>query len=247
MLSTRLPWLPMRCKLRNGEVSLPVSTPVSSFVVNTSLSAIQVNAGESIDMSLLKEFAISFSSFLSKFVSNPVQPEVPSISSLWHDSVPDNSNSARNISNFVDVANNSATDAVSFPVLSSVVPDSCLKEVLSCELSPLGFHLQGSVKEKIWRGEYIEIMSLFPSTKYSRLERNEKVEDDRQKNVPCSFNNWLQVFCIYASIMSEHCLKLCNGTFQYVEIILEAYKNFPGLSWFFYDELFYQKLSVTVL
>lgn len=37
---------------------------------------------------------------------------------------------------------------------------------------------------------------------------------------------------------------LCSGLFQHVKIILEAYKNFPGLSWFFYDKSFRQKISI---
>lgn len=40
-------------------------------------------------------------------------------------------------------------------VSSSLVPESCLKEVITCELSPLGFHLNSTVKEKIWKGDYI--------------------------------------------------------------------------------------------
>lgn len=48
----------------------------------------------------------------------------------------------------------------------------------------------------------------------------------------------LQAFCIYASVMGEKCPDLCSGLFQHIEIILEAYKNFPGFSWFIYDKAF---------
>lgn len=46
------------------------------------------------------------------------------------------------------------------------------------------------------------------------------------------------------STVGEKFLEKCSGLFQHVEIVLEAYRHFDGLGWFFYDELFPQKLSV---
>lgn len=45
------------------------------------------------------------------------------------------------------------------------VPEACMKEVMLCEMSPLGYHLSLAVKEKIWRGDFIAILSLLPSYK----------------------------------------------------------------------------------
>lgn len=47
----------------------------------------------------------------------------------------------------------------------SGVPEVCLKEALPCEVSPLGFHLGLAVKEKIWRGEFVDLLSLLPAFK----------------------------------------------------------------------------------
>lgn len=62
---------------------------------------------------------------------------------------------------------------------------------------------------------------------------SDKQDGDRKKTVPCTFNNWLQAFCFFASVMDEKHAELCSSLFCHLEIILEAYKNFPGLSCFF--------------
>lgn len=43
------------------------------------------------------------------------------------------------------------------------VPATCFKDVMPCEVSPLGFHLLLSVKENIWKREIVKVLSLLPS------------------------------------------------------------------------------------
>lgn len=86
---------------------------------------------------------------------------------------------------------------------ATLIPKVCMKEVLLSELSPLGFHLNAAIKERIWKGEYIELISLLPSIKDNRLERKDGHKFEDNTLVPCNFNNFLQAFCIYASIMGE--------------------------------------------
>lgn len=69
-------------------------------------------------------------------------------------------------------------------------------------------------------------------------------EEDRKRISPRSFQSWLQAFCIYVAILSEKQPVLCTGLFQHIDIVLEAYKNFGGLSWYSYDALFRHKLAV---
>lgn len=57
-----------------------------------------------------------------------------------------------------------------------------------------------------------------------------------------SFNNWLQAFCIYASVMAERFPEKYSGRFQHIVIILEAYKNFRGFTWFHTMRIFGKKL-----
>lgn len=43
------------------------------------------------------------------------------------------------------------------------VPDSYGNRAMPCILSPLGFHVPAPTKEKIWHGEYMDILALLPS------------------------------------------------------------------------------------
>lgn len=53
------------------------------------------------------------------------------------------------------------------------LPESCMTEVLSCELSLLSFHLNIAIKENIWKGEYVDLLKLLPSLKENRLEKRD--------------------------------------------------------------------------
>lgn len=72
---------------------------------------------------------------------------------------------------------------------SQNLPETCLKEPMACTISPLGYHLSITVKDKIWRGEFLDILSLLPSAK-EFLIKDKKEEDDRRRPVARSFNNW---------------------------------------------------------
>lgn len=62
------------------------------------------------------------------------------------------------------------SSVVNFPELPGLdrrsgVAENCMKEVMTCEISPLGFHLAPGIKEKIWRQEYVDLLSLLLSSK----------------------------------------------------------------------------------
>lgn len=126
------------------------------------------------------------------------------------------------------------------------VPEACLKGVMPCEISPLGYNLPSAVKEKIWWGDFVEVLSLLPTAKEFNLKSDKKgeQEEDRRRTVPRSFNNWLQAFFVFASVLVEKHPELSGGLFQHLDHVLEAYKNFGGLGWYAYDESFRQKLAV---
>lgn len=109
----------------------------------------------------------------------------------------------------------------------SMVPKSCFREAMACEMSPLGFHLSANVKSKIWRGDYIDVFSLLPSVDDRSLKgETDKSADERCRLVPCTFNNWLQAFCIYASVMGERHPELCAGCFIMSRLSWRHIKNF---------------------
>lgn len=77
------------------------------------------------------------------------------------------------------------------------VSETCLKEVMACELSPLGFHLASNIKDKIWKHEFIDMLSLLTINKDIKSDKKYKDKDDERKHLaPKSFHNWLQAFCI---------------------------------------------------
>lgn len=76
-----------------------------------------------------------------------------------------------------------------------------VKESLPHELSPLGYHLSLLVKEKIWRGGFVDILSLLPSAEEFTLKSEKRDDKDDEKKRPVSFNNWLQGFCIFSGVL----------------------------------------------
>lgn len=53
-------------------------------------------------------------------------------------------------------------------------------------ISPLGFHLPPSVKDKIWKGDYIDLLSLLPSSKdliYKIVRKEEKIKKERRRPI----------------------------------------------------------------
>lgn len=128
------------------------------------------------------------------------------------------------------------------------VPEACLKETMPCEVSRLGYQLPLLVKETVWKGELVDVLSLLPSHKEfvgkEDKKGDEKMEDDRRRPVPRSFHNWLQAYCVFSSVMAERRPDLCGGLFQHLYHVLEAYSNFGGLEWYSYDESFRQKPSI---
>lgn len=65
-------------------------------------------------------------------------------------------------------------------------------------MSPLGFHLSCSVKEKIWKGDYVDILSLLPSSKefLPKLDKKamDRSEEERSRAIPRTFQNVLQAY-----------------------------------------------------
>lgn len=104
-----------------------------------------------------------------------------------------------------------------------------------------------SIKEKIWKGDFIDLLSLLPNSK-NFANKNDKRSDDgaenRRRPVTRSFYNWLWAFCIFSAVMGVKHPEKYSGLLQHLEHMLEAYKNFGGFGWFNYDESFCQKNAI---
>ncbi|XP_073431742.1 uncharacterized protein [Dendrobates tinctorius] len=128
--------------------------------------------------------------------------------------------------------------------------DSAKGEVYVCFEGPLGAHLKQEVRERIWKGEYVEIFSLLPLERFNldRSRRDDSKKEDEEKRrfrlIPRTFSNWLQAFAILANVIGEKSPKNCSPLFCYMDIIGEAYRVYGGQRWLRYDEQFCQRKAV---
>ncbi|XP_070618016.1 uncharacterized protein [Erythrolamprus reginae] len=95
--------------------------------------------------------------------------------------------------------------------------------------APLGFHLLPATKEKIWRGEYVDIFSL--------LYREEEEDSDRP-TVKENLDAWLYSFMIYHAVVIEKDLSRSPELVNYQNIILRMYFEYGGNAWLQYDKAF---------
>lgn len=109
------------------------------------------------------------------------------------------------------------------------IADAAKCEVYVCYEGPLGAHLKQEVREKIVKGEYVEIFSLLPFEKFN-LDRvkpdDSKKEDEKRRYrlIPRTFGNWLQAFAIMASLIGEKNPEHCSALFCYMDAIGEAHR-----------------------
>lgn len=128
--------------------------------------------------------------------------------------------------------------------------DAARSEVYVCFEGPLGAHLKTEIKEKIWKGEYVEIFTLLLLEKFNldRLKPVEGKREDEEKQryrlIPRTFANWLQAFAILASVVGEKAPENCSALFVYLEAISKAHRTYGGMAWLHYDEQFRQRMAV---
>ncbi|OCT59729.1 hypothetical protein XELAEV_18000594mg [Xenopus laevis] len=127
---------------------------------------------------------------------------------------------------------------------SAGAPEAAFRDSILCDTTPLGLHLSQSIKEKINRGDYVDLLSLLPSVKVFLKDKTNDSEEDRRRPVARTFTNWLQSFCIYANILCSKHPQLGASMFKHVDIVLEAYKSYGGIAWFIYEDKFRQKMAV---
>lgn len=113
----------------------------------------------------------------------------------------------------------------------------------------MGAHLKPEVRDRIWRGDYVEIFSLLPLEKFNldhiRPDESKKDEEERRRYlIPHTFSNWLQAFAILASVMGEKAPEHCSALYCYLDAIGEAYRVYGGNAWLRYDEQFRQRKAM---
>ncbi|KAJ1191867.1 hypothetical protein NDU88_001181 [Pleurodeles waltl] len=106
----------------------------------------------------------------------------------------------------------------------------------------LAAHVSAEVKEKIWKGEFVDIFSLIRAKRRevevkeketkssSNLERKPKVEEN--------ITNWLFGFNVFMSVLLEKKPELGTSLIYYANKILKAQHTYGGLAWLEYDRDF---------
>ncbi|XP_073466578.1 NACHT, LRR and PYD domains-containing protein 3-like [Aquarana catesbeiana] len=93
----------------------------------------------------------------------------------------------------------------------------------------------GEVREKIWKGDYVETFSLLPLEKFNldKVKPDESKKEEEEKLsyrlIPRTFPNWLQAFNILATVIGEKASENCSALFCYLDFISEAQRVYGGL------------------
>ncbi|XP_053167389.1 uncharacterized protein LOC128351680 isoform X3 [Hemicordylus capensis] len=112
---------------------------------------------------------------------------------------------------------------------------------------PLGGHLLPSTKEKILKGEYVDIFSLLfrePEVKHKEGESCKEHEATKRKPVEKTWNNWLSGFTIYMGVIVQAQPARAPSLLKYMDIIHRAVSDFAGSSWIRYDESFRMRAAL---
>ncbi|KAJ1145794.1 hypothetical protein NDU88_012078 [Pleurodeles waltl] len=109
---------------------------------------------------------------------------------------------------------------------------------------PLGAHLMPATKEKIWKGEYVEMLKLLHrEVRAKEGSKEEEYELAKRPRVPVTIENWTAAFLIYASVYYERHPEREVALFKYMDVIRKAYLNFGGYAWAQYDEEFRARMA----
>lgn len=112
---------------------------------------------------------------------------------------------------------------------------------------PLGEHLTLATRDRILRGEYVDVFSLL----FCELEKKDKEDmDDRLKerikrrNIDRTYANWYPGFLIYAGMIVRHQPWQALSLLQYMDLIYKTYTDFPSPAWLQYDEQFRMRAAM---
>ena len=112
--------------------------------------------------------------------------------------------------------------------------------------TPVGYHLHPSTKEKIWKGEYIDIFSLLfreEEQKDKDKDKDKEQERIRKKKVERTWANWLAGFLIFIGVVLQKHPDKAPVLIKYLDLIFRCYSEYLGPAWLSYDEAFRLKAA----
>ena len=101
----------------------------------------------------------------------------------------------------------------------------------------LGSIVPLAIKDKIWRGEYVELGGLLESVPIQRNDSamvltvsGSTLQPQRKTPGIMSIEQWTSAFLVYASIYAEKHLKRARELFKYMDTVRTA-ARFGGYGW----------------
>ncbi|KAJ1142700.1 hypothetical protein NDU88_009013 [Pleurodeles waltl] len=142
----------------------------------------------------------------------------------------------------------------SSPIVQNVLPSSSkalgqddhtkerTTDALLSRPGKLAAHFSTEVKEKIWKGEFVDIFSLIRA-KRREVETKEKEPTsssyaERKPKIEESITNWLFGFNVFMSILLEKKTELGTSLIYYANKIVKAQHTYGGSAWLEYDRDF---------
>ncbi|KAJ1161550.1 hypothetical protein NDU88_002034 [Pleurodeles waltl] len=125
-------------------------------------------------------------------------------------------------------------------------PDIPVKEgttdLLLSRPGKLAAHVSTETREKIWKGDFVDIFSLIRA-KRREIEVKEKEHksssySERKPKIEENITNWLFGFNVFMSILLEKKTELGTSLIYYANKILKAQHTYRGSAWLEYDRDF---------
>ncbi|XP_057275419.1 uncharacterized protein LOC130604702 [Pezoporus wallicus] len=98
---------------------------------------------------------------------------------------------------------------------------------------PLGYKLAKATKERIWRGEFIDLFSLLHT----------ELAPEYGPRPGDTLDQWVSAFLVYASVLCEKHPARCGAMFKYLDTIRKLHATYGGTSWMNYDEDFRRRAA----
>ncbi|XP_075301681.1 uncharacterized protein LOC104337537 [Opisthocomus hoazin] len=98
---------------------------------------------------------------------------------------------------------------------------------------PLGYQLAKATKERIWRGEFIDLFSLLHT----------ELAPEHGPRPGDTLDQWVSAFLVYASVVCEKHPVRCGAMFKYLDTIRKLHATYGGTSWMNYDEDFRRRAA----
>ncbi|KAJ1141599.1 hypothetical protein NDU88_007927 [Pleurodeles waltl] len=117
-------------------------------------------------------------------------------------------------------------------------------DTLLSRTGKLAAHVPSEIKDKIWKGDFVDIFSLVRA-KRREVESKDKDKDskasyvtDKKTKIEENITNWLFGFNVFMSVMLEKKPEMGMSMICYANKILKAHHMYGGNAWLEYDRDF---------